>query len=70
MWDSQAPAPPICSPAEKIEAVSREIKIFNADLFNVMDHADQDTLRRLRAEAERLSRLFDVLYCECDSRIV
>ena len=68
MFDMQTPDR-ICSPAERIEAVSREIKIQNADLFNLMDHADEDTLRRLRAEADRLSKLFDVLFYECGLRL-
>lgn len=58
--------PALCSPAERIEAVSREIKIHSADLFGMLDGADVDTLKRLKAEADKLTRLFDVLFCECD----
>lgn len=59
---------PICSPAERIEAVSREIKIHSADLFQVLDGADKATLLALTREAEHLTRLFDVLWSECLTR--
>ena len=45
MFDMQTPDR-ICSPAERIEAVSREIKIQNADLFNLMDKADESTRKQ------------------------
>lgn len=64
MWDSPAPAQ-TCSPAERIEAVSREIKVWSAEFFDLLDKGDAETLKLLAREAEHLTRLFDVLWSEC-----